>query len=131
MTRFASLVNLVNLLRIFITGLILIAIFALARSSPSALRSYEGEAQQSAPALKAAPALIGVPTPAVAGLFLMSDARPVAGPTGNTPRWSGLLDNSGELTRQLAPMGRPAADATGPASRIEDSGPKTHGGSVE
>jgi hypothetical protein len=116
MIRFASLDTLI---RIFITGLILIAVFGLARSSPSALRSYEG------------PALKGAPTPSVARLFVASGARLIAGPRASTFRWSNLVDDSVELSRQPAQTGNQAGGESGPALQREDSGHKAHGGSAE
>jgi hypothetical protein len=139
MIRFASLDS---LLRIIITGLILIAVFGLGRSSPSALRSYEGVPLKSAPALTDAPTLGGVatleavPTPSVARFLVAPGARLIAGPGSSTFRWSGPVDGTPELSRQAAQPATPASGGAGPVVRGpalegENNGHKAHGGSAE
>jgi hypothetical protein len=132
MTRFSSLDNLV---RIFITGLLLITVFGLARSSPSALRSYEG------PALTDAPTLKGVPTPSVARLLVAPGARLIAGPAISTFHWPDLVDGTVRLGRLPAQTKDQTNEESGPTVRgpavqvpalpTEDNGPKAHGRSAE
>ncbi len=111
MTRFASLDS---LLRMLVTGLILIAVFGLAHASPSAPDGHNGPMPSSGPP----PA--DAPTPAIR-LFVAAGGRPVIGPAGNTARWSGLLDGSTARGQQAVQAAGPGPGAGGPAA-LEPSG---------
>jgi hypothetical protein len=134
MTRFASLDSLV---RIFITGVILIAVLALARSSPSALRKYESAepsssaTQDGAPALSIIPAPKSTAIPAFTPVFVAFPAGPLGRPATSI-RHSGLIDEVNGARQQPGDEVQPAK---GPAMRQPTSPNenrlKVHGGPAE